>query len=53
MNTYVAKSLAVILFLFIGALVASQCGAKYNTTKIKDKHAGDEYVYGVDSSKAE
>jgi hypothetical protein len=52
MDNNVAKSLAVLLFVFIGAVFATQCGHKASSIKVKDQNAGSEWVYGADSTQA-
>jgi hypothetical protein len=52
MDNNVAKSLAVLLFVFIAAVFATQCGHGYTNLKFKDKNAGSEWVYGADSTQA-
>ena len=50
MDNNVAKSLAVLLFIFVGAVFATQCGHKSANIKVKDQREGSEWVYGTDST---
>ncbi len=52
-NDHITQSLYVVLFLLASAFMATQCGKKYNTTKVKDPARDKEWVYGKDSTSAQ
>ena len=48
----ILKKISSVLAIFTIAFAVISCGSKYNKIKFKDPNAGDERIYGKDSTQA-